>query len=163
MKRSLLTRASVGSHTSLPLLSVGSHTPPPDRPLAAALRSPRAVPGSSSQVRVVDLVRTWDKDGDGGIDKGEFRACVAELGLQATEEEVRRCLRQQSQHILISSSSISSSSLARPHHCISGEGRPLRSHAAAAARHRGHTRHTRHTDACIMLRRTFRGMNDTED
>ena len=39
---------------------------------------------------MVDLVRTWDKSGDGGFDKGEFRVCVAELGLKATNEEVRQ-------------------------------------------------------------------------
>ena len=41
-----------------------------------------------SAARVTDLLHAWDADGDGSIDKSEFRRAVATLGFDALDEEV---------------------------------------------------------------------------
>ena len=39
-------------------------------------------------VKLIDLFREWDDDGNGGLDKKEFRAAVAALGYDAPSKEV---------------------------------------------------------------------------
>ena len=41
-------------------------------------------------VRVVDLFRDWDENGDGTVDKREFRKAMAALGVDAPRAEVDR-------------------------------------------------------------------------
>ena len=40
------------------------------------------------QVRVIDLFREWDEDGDGEVDKFEFRKAMPMLGLHATKDHI---------------------------------------------------------------------------
>eukprot|EP00964_Phaeocystis_antarctica_P107643 scaffold72325_cov28-Phaeocystis_antarctica.AAC.2 len=40
------------------------------------------------QVRVIDLFREWDEDGNGTVSKKEFRKAMPMLGLQLLVEEV---------------------------------------------------------------------------
>ena len=42
----------------------------------------------SPQVRVIDLFREWDEDGDGEVTKEEFRKALPRLGLYATQEDM---------------------------------------------------------------------------
>ena len=72
---------SVGC-VQLPALDMPQHRAAPARPdpadeAVAALK--HSLAGSLS--RVSDLFKTWDTDGNGMIDKFEFRRVVAELGL----------------------------------------------------------------------------------
>ena len=39
-------------------------------------------------IRVIDLFRSWDEDGDGLIDRGEFRKAIAALGFEASREHI---------------------------------------------------------------------------
>eukprot|EP00966_Prymnesium_polylepis_P141487 3267500-Prymnesium_polylepis.1 len=39
-------------------------------------------------VRVIDLFREWDEDGNGAVDKFEFRRALPLLGLHAPQEQV---------------------------------------------------------------------------
>ena len=39
-------------------------------------------------VRVIDLFRDWDEDGNGGVDKKEFRKAIAALGYDAPRADV---------------------------------------------------------------------------
>ena len=42
----------------------------------------------ANSVRIVDLLREWDTDGDGQVSKKEFRKAVTSLGLEATREDM---------------------------------------------------------------------------
>jgi len=41
-----------------------------------------------NQVRLIDLFREWDDDGNGALDKKEMRAAIAALGYQAPRKEI---------------------------------------------------------------------------
>ena len=41
-----------------------------------------------SQVRVIDLFREWDEDGDGTVSKKEFRKAMPLLGLEVPKKEI---------------------------------------------------------------------------
>ena len=43
---------------------------------------------SKNGVRVVDLFREWDEDGDGTISKKEFRKAMPLLGLEAPKKDL---------------------------------------------------------------------------
>ena len=43
---------------------------------------------SKAAVRVIDLFREWDDDGNGAIDKKEFRKAMPALGFSASKDEV---------------------------------------------------------------------------
>jgi len=42
----------------------------------------------ANSMRVIDLFREWDEDGNGMVDKGEFRKAMPMLGLHATREHI---------------------------------------------------------------------------
>ena len=42
---------------------------------------------TANSVRVIDLFRQWDTDGNGVVDKKEFRRAVAAFGFEAPKEE----------------------------------------------------------------------------
>ena len=43
--------------------------------------------GRTYQVRVIDLFREWDEDGDGTVSKKEFRKALPMLGIQVAKQE----------------------------------------------------------------------------
>ena len=43
---------------------------------------------SKNAVRVIDLFREWDEDGDGTVSKKEFRKAMKFLGVDASKEEL---------------------------------------------------------------------------
>ena len=43
---------------------------------------------SKHAVRVIDLFREWDDDGNGALDKKEMRQAIAALGYEASKKEV---------------------------------------------------------------------------
>ena len=43
---------------------------------------------TKNAVRVIDLFREWDTDGNGSISKREFRKAIPRLGLKASKAEV---------------------------------------------------------------------------
>ena len=43
---------------------------------------------TTNAVRVIDLFRDWDEDGDGVVSKREFRRAMPMLGLQVPAHEV---------------------------------------------------------------------------
>ena len=42
----------------------------------------------TNSVKLVDLFTEWDEDGNGGLDKKEFRKGVAALGYEAPQKDV---------------------------------------------------------------------------
>jgi len=43
---------------------------------------------SQHQVKMIDLFRDWDDNGDGAIDKKEMRRAVAALGYECSKKEI---------------------------------------------------------------------------
>ena len=62
----------------------GSIDPESDVPIQDQLRELL----TTNAVRVIDLFREWDDNGDGLVDKKEFRKAISALGWQASKEDV---------------------------------------------------------------------------
>ena len=43
---------------------------------------------TSNAVRVIDLFREWDEDGDGTVSKKEFRKAMPMLGLEVSKQDI---------------------------------------------------------------------------
>ena len=50
--------------------------------------------GRTYQVRVIDLFREWDEDGDGTVSKKEFRKAMPLLGFDAPRAQADPAARQ---------------------------------------------------------------------
>ena len=61
-------------------LEEGPDAPPIREQIAHALRS--------NSVRVLDLFREWDTDGDGEVTRKEFHAAMSKMGLEVPDAEV---------------------------------------------------------------------------
>ena len=46
---------------------------------------------TKNQVKIIDLFREWDEDGDGAISPKEFRKAVAALGYKAKKKDINQC------------------------------------------------------------------------
>jgi len=67
-------------------LDEGPDAPPISEQIATALRS--------SAGRVMDLMREWDKDGDGEISRKEFHEAMPKLGLDVPKEAIDRLFNE---------------------------------------------------------------------
>ena len=50
---------------------------------------------TAQAVRVIDLFREWDEDGDGTVSKKEFRKALPALGLKVPREEADAKIRRE--------------------------------------------------------------------
>ena len=82
--RHKLRRRASGEKLKGTFLHKGSIDPTSDVPVQEQLRGLL----TANAVRVIDLFREWDEDGNGLVDKKEFRKAVAAFGFEANKEVV---------------------------------------------------------------------------
>ena len=82
--RHKLRRRAPGEKLKGTFLLKGSIDPTSDVPVQEQLRGLL----TANAVRVIDLLREWDEDGNGLVDKKEFRKAVAAFGFEANKEVV---------------------------------------------------------------------------
>ena len=63
---------------------IGAIDPDSDVPIQEQIRDLL----SKNAVRVIDLFREWDDDGNGLVDKKEFRKAMSAMGIQASKEDI---------------------------------------------------------------------------
>ena len=82
--RHKLRRRAPGETKKGSSLVKGSIDPDSNVPIQEQLRTLL----TENAVRVIDLFREWDDDGNGLVDKKEFRKAVSALGFQASKEDI---------------------------------------------------------------------------